>query len=155
MLSFRTSEMRLEDSIQQNDEACEFNASRYEPMAQLLADDDFLFLQSQPGYTPEIGKKFRSDRRRIFRGYLAALRSDFNVLHTQARALAAGLPAEYAPLIGNILRQQRVFTMRMVQIEFGLALDRLGLGSVNAGVLVDMVSSMQSQLSQLAAPSPA
>ena len=45
--------------------------------------------------------------------------------------------------------------MRMIQIEFGLALDRLGLGSVNAGVLVDMVSSMQSQLSQLAAPSPA
>src|ERR1700722_16959829 len=55
----------------------ELSATRYRPMERLLADDDYRFLASQPGCDNKMLRRVRSERRRLFRGYLACLSRDF------------------------------------------------------------------------------
>ncbi len=57
-----------------------FSVSKYRPMERLLSEEYFEFLVSQEGYEPKIGKRLRSERRRIFRGYLRSIRRDFQRL---------------------------------------------------------------------------
>src|SRR5579862_7271657 len=84
----------------EEDDTGEFTLARYQPMERLLAEEDFLFLASQPGYTPEIGAKLRRERRRIFRLYLRELAHDFLHLHAEARRMVADSKAEHADLVG-------------------------------------------------------
>ena len=58
----------------------ELSIERYRPMARLLDGDDLEFLRSQPGFTPDVLNKLRSQRCQIFRGYLRCLQSDFGRL---------------------------------------------------------------------------
>jgi len=53
-------------------------------MTRLLGSEDLDFLKAQVGYTPELGRKFSRDRRRIFRLYLRELSADFQRLHQHA-----------------------------------------------------------------------
>ena len=130
----------------------EFSLARYEPMARLMSDEDLSFLKAQPGYRPEMGRKFSRERRRIFRLYLQELSCDFHRLHARARAIAAGLAAEHAPVIGMLLRQQCRFWYEMAAVEMHLS---LGFGAVDARGLVHAIATMQMEVSRLAAPSPA
>ncbi len=57
-----------------------FSLERYAPMERLLDKNDLVFLQSQPGYRPEIGQRLMAERRNIFRAYLRLLVHDFNQL---------------------------------------------------------------------------
>jgi hypothetical protein len=130
----------------------EFSAARYEPMARLLENDDLLFLKSQPGFRPEMGKKFNRERRRIFRMYLRDLSNDFYRLHAHARAVAASLPADHAPLLGMLIRQQLRFWYEMAAIEMRLS---LGVSSINVRGLVDAIAGMQSEIGRVVAPAAA
>ena len=130
----------------------EFSLARYEPMARLMSDEDLSFLKAQPGYRPEMGRKFSRERRRIFRLYLQELACDFHRLHARARVIAAGLAAEHAPVVGMLLRQQCRFWCEMAAIEMQLS---LGFGAVDARGLVEAIATMQMEVSRLAAPSPA
>jgi hypothetical protein len=130
----------------------EFSLARYEPMARLMSDEDLSFLEAQPGYRPEMGKKFSRERRRIFRLYLRELACDFHRLHAQARVIAASLAAEHAPVIGMLLRQQCRFWYEMAAVEMHLS---LGFAGVDARGLVQAIATMQMEVSRLAAPSPA
>ena len=73
-----------------SDETDAFSLDRYQPMGRLMAEEDFVFLKSQPGYRAEMGVRWKRERRRIFRLYLAELKADFRRLHAHARQLAGG-----------------------------------------------------------------
>jgi hypothetical protein len=129
-------------------------------MARLLSDEDFLFLQAQPGFKPEIGRKFVQERRRVFRMYLRELANDFHDLHEHARAIAAGLSEENSPLIGMLIRSKFRFWYELMAIETRLSLSHpafsfLGGVSLDARGLVEAVGSMHMEISRLAAPSAA
>lgn len=128
----------------------EFSAARYEPMARLLCEEDLLFLKSQPGFRPEMAKKFNRERRRIFRLYLHDLAQDFHRLHARALELAAGLPAEHSPLIGMLLRQKARFWYEIAALELRLSLDLTV--AAHARGLVQALASMQAEISMAAAP---
>lgn len=132
-----------------------FSPARYEPMARLLAEEDFLFLASQPGYKPEIGAKLRRERRRIFRLYLRDLAHDFHLLHAEARAMVAESKAEHAELVGVLMRQQILFWRAMVGIELRLWLDQAGLSKADARRLVESIEAMRLDLARFAGPLPA
>jgi len=132
-----------------------FSLARYEPMGRLMCDEDLLFLKAQPGYTEEIGRKFRRERRRIFRLYLRRLARDFHRLHAHARAVVASLSADHSPLVGMLIRQQVRFWYEMAAIEMKLSVSWAGLGSVDARGLVEVLGTMQVEISRLAAPSAA
>ena len=56
----------------------EVRAEKYRPMVRLLSNEDLEFLRSQAGYTPEMGRRLRKERRRVMRSYLSALKCDFD-----------------------------------------------------------------------------
>jgi hypothetical protein len=132
----------------------EFSLARYEHMGRLLGDEDLEFLKSQPGFRPEIGKKFCRDRRRIFRLYLQELAQDFYRLHAHARLVVASLPAEHSALVGVLLRGQLRFWYEMTALEMRLTLSRVGV-SVDARALVEAIGSMHAEIGRLSAPAAA
>jgi hypothetical protein len=132
----------------------EFSLDRYEPMARLLSEEDLHFVKAQAGYTPEIGRKFSRERRRIFRLYLVELSQDFQRLHAHARVIAASLPAENASLVGTLMHQQLRFRYQMVALDLKLRFAWAGL-SVDVSGLVNAVAAMQAQVSRISAPSAA
>jgi len=140
----------LDDKIE-----VEFSLARYEPMARLMGDEDLTFLKTIPGYTPEIGRKFSRERRRIFRRYLRELAQDFSRLHAQARAVVAGLSEENSPLVGMLVRQQLRFWYEMGAVEMRLALSWAGVPCLDARGLIDALQNMHTDISRLTAPSAA
>jgi hypothetical protein len=141
------------------DERADFSLSRYEPMARLMNDEDLRFLKTQPGFKPEMGKKFIRERRRIFRLYLRELAGEFHRLHAHARAVVASLPSEHSPLVGMLLRQQLRFRYEMAAVELRLSLDGMGVGafagSLDARGLVSAIGRMHEEISRLASPAAA
>lgn len=128
----------------------EFSSARYEPMARLMGDEDLAFLKAQPGFRPEIGRKFSRERRRIFRLYLQELACDFHRLHAHARAMVSTLPAEHSPLVGILLRQQVRFWYEMAAIEMRLSFGLMGASAVQVRGLVDALATMHAEIGRAA-----
>ena len=136
-------------------EDAEFSLARYEPMARLLSEEDFVFLAAQPGYRPEIGARLRRERRRIFRLYLRDLSADFHRLHAQARRMVANSGAEHSELVGILMRQQLTFWRGLLAVEVRLALSGLGLGQVDVRGLVEAIETMRLDLARFSSPAQA
>lgn len=120
--------------------------AKYQPMARLLTEDDFVFLKTQPGYRPAIGAKLRRERRHIFRLYLRELASDFHRLHAEARELVANSQEPYADLVWVLIRQQVTFWRAMAAVELRLSMHWAGLGKVEVRGLLGAFEAMQLDL---------
>src|SRR5258706_11951599 len=99
-----------------------FDLRNYQPMLRLIDREDVIFLESQPGYRPEIGRVWRRARRRALRMYLGSLSRDFHQLHAQARRLVATASAEHSHLVGVLFRQKWEFWRVRTLVEFRLIL---------------------------------
>jgi hypothetical protein len=129
-----------------------FTLESYEPMARLLSEEDFVFLAAQPGYRPEMGAKLRRDRMRIFRLYLRELAQDFRRLHREARAMVAESQAEYADMVGLLLRQQFTFWLTMTAVELRLVAWPVKHSTVDVRGLLQSMEAMRLDLARFAAP---
>jgi hypothetical protein len=129
-----------------------FSLDRYQPMGRLMAEEDLVFLKSQPGYRAEIGKRWKRERREIFRLYLAELKADFRRLHSHARELVAVSGADSAALVEVLMKQQVRFLMATTALEFRLVLQQAGVGRVDITPLIELVEAMRMDLAQRAAP---
>ena len=136
-------------------ESREFSISRYQPMEFLLSGEDFAFLASQPGYRPDIGARWKRERRRIFRLYLKEMKQDFRQLHAEARVMAASAGSESAELLGILMRQQITFWRAMAGLELRLALQAVGIGRVDVRPLFELLRAAQADLSRFTAPQAA
>lgn len=132
-----------------------FSMSRYQPMEHLLSAEDFAFLASQSGYRPEIGARWRRERRRIFRLYLDELKRDFRRLHAEARAMAANADADSAELVEILMRQQVAFWRAVAGLELRLALRAAGIGKVDVRPLIELLEAMRVDLARFSAPQAA
>ena len=148
MLLRRRSSVATLDS----DETDSFSLDRYQPMVRLMAEEDLVFLKSQPGYRAEIGERWKRERRRIFRMYLAELKADFRRLHAHARELVAASGADSSALVEVLMKQQVTFLMATTALEFRLALQWIGIGRVDIRPLIEMVEAMRVDLAQRTAP---
>ena len=135
-----------------SDEPAAFSLDRYQPMGRLMAEEDLVFLQSQPGYRAEMGERWKRERRRIFRLYLAELKADFRRLHAHARELVAGSGADSAALVQVLMKQQLTFVMATTALEFRLALQRIGIGRVDITPLIELLEAMRVDLVQRTVP---
>lgn len=135
-----------------SDEPADFSLDRYQPMGRLMAEEDLVFLKSQPGYRAEMGVRWKRERRRIFRLYLAELKADFRRLHAQARELVAASGADSAALVEVLMKQQFTFLMATTALEFRLALQWIGIGRVDITPLIELVEAMRTDLAQRTAP---
>ena len=144
LLSYRSKS----DGREYPDEISNFDLAHYEPMNRLLTGSDFEFLSSQPGYRPGIGRRFRRNRRRIFRLYLRELTGEFHQLHAAARKAVAVSPAEHAEFVGALLLQQVVFWRTLFLLELRLIVP--WRARVDAAGLVRTVESLHAGLHRVA-----
>ena len=139
---------RRADNVNEDGDSLGFKLENYEPMESLLAEEDLLFLQSQPGYHPGMGARWKRERRRIFRLYLAELKRDFWRLHAQARNLVAHSPEGSSELVTALMGQVWTFRWAMAGLEMRLALDWAGIGRVDAAPLLELLEAMRADLAR-------
>ncbi|MBX9603876.1 MAG: hypothetical protein K2X35_22910 [Bryobacteraceae bacterium] len=129
-----------------------FSVSRYHVMERLFEDADFRFLESSPGYHPQIAKRLRERRMRVLRMLLRRIKSDFLRMHEAAR-VAILFSREDRPELAAILMRQRLnFALQLAGVELRLLLAELGIGNVPRTGLVATLDSMRAQLATAARP---
>jgi len=126
----------------------EFSLSRYQPMTQIMSGEDAQFLCERPVVSPTTQKRFKRNRRRIFRLYLRELTADFEALHGRAREIVADSPEGNSELIGSLVRLQFDFWRFLTLIEVQLVLDQLGLGTVDSARLLAVANSLHTSVAR-------
>jgi hypothetical protein len=124
----------------------DLSLDRYRPMMQMLDGRDIEFLCSQPGYTPDIAKKLRSQRTRIFRSYLSSLEADFGRVCSAIKVVMLQSDCDRPELAEGLLRQQVTFAFAMLSVRAHLFLYSMGLSGVKVSNLVKIFDSMRVEL---------
>jgi hypothetical protein len=127
----------------------ELSIERYRPMARLLDGGDMEFLRSQPGFTPEILNKLRSQRCQIFRGYLRCLQSDFGRVCSAIKLVMLQSRHDRPDLAAALVRHQLMFATGMIMVYCRLALFQWGLCGVDVAGLVKSFDWMRLELRTL------
>jgi hypothetical protein len=104
-----------------------FDFRRYQALVQLFAPQDFDFLRSQPGYTPQLTARLKSDRLAIAEGYLDALQTDFRLLLNFANRVSAQGGADVNNFSAFLLKQEFRFAVTMTRLRCELALMKIGV----------------------------
>jgi hypothetical protein len=126
-----------------------FSVERYRPMLNLLSNDDFDFLSSQPGFDQSIYKKLRRERLAIFDEYFKRLILDFKKLHTTARYLIAQETEDHSEYASKLMQIHVAFTMAVFQVHMRYLCCKVGVGTMEAQILVKHLQQMSEQLGQL------
>ncbi len=127
----------------------ELSAVRYRPMERLLSEEDERFLASQPGCDRKMVRRLRSERRRLFRGYLASLSADFSRVGAALRLIMTHAAQDRPDLAGILYKQQFLFAFGILRVRWHLALHAWGLGNVDVSGLVGAMEAMRLELRQM------
>jgi len=127
---------------------------KYRPMERLLQSDDFCFLASQPGYSPQLGRRFRTERRRVFRAYFRGLKRDFAQVSLTFQTLIVHSAEDRGDLAAKLVQQRMMFAFGVLAVEGRLLLHAAGVNTVAIDVrsMVDSLEQMQAQMSLLLTP---
>ena len=134
------------------DELLVLSLDKYRPMERLLQEEDFRFLASQPGFSPRLGRHFRTERRRIFRCYLRNLSKDFSRISLACQMLVIHAADDREDLAKSLIRKRLMFRFGMFAIEGRLLLHTAGVGTVDVRGLVESLETMQTQIQMLLTP---
>lgn len=150
---FRTLSSRSNTDISP-DNCLVLSPGKYRPMERLLQEDDFRFLASQSGYSPQLGRRFRAERRRVFRAYLRSLKRDFAQVSLTFQALIVHSAEDRGDLAAGLIRQRMMFALGVLAIEGRLALHAAGLDTVRVDVrgMVGSLETLQGQMQMLLTP---
>ena len=127
----------------------ELSIERYRPMLRLLDEEDFHFLQTQPGFTSQMAAKVRLQRCKIFRAYLRNLDADFVRICVALKAILAHSKTDRPDLASALVQRQMVFAYRKMTIQFQVVLFRYGLGTVDVSYLVRLFDGVRLELQTL------
>ena len=127
----------------------ELSIERYRPMARLLDSGDVEFLRSQPGFTPQMLDKLRSQRRQIFRGYLRSLQGDFGRVCCAIKLLMLHSQHDRPDLATALIRHQFTFACGMLLVHCRLTFYGWGICSVDVARLVKNFDNMRLELRTL------
>jgi hypothetical protein len=127
----------------------DFSIARYRPMERLFVEEDYDFLATHPGFHPGISRKLRAERRRIFRHYLRCLSRDFDRLLAAAKLVLVHAAQDRPDLATMLLKQRLIFGYAMAVVRVRLALQTVGVGTVDVRRLVGSLESMRDQLRML------
>jgi hypothetical protein len=134
------------------DQCLEFRMDRYRPMERLLDESDFEFLASQPGYTPSLGRRLRSERRKIFRSYLRCMKKDFDRICLAFNLVMVHSAQDRSELAGMLMKQRVRFALSMLAVQGRLVLHTIGIGTVDVRGVVAPLEAIQFQVRLLLAP---
>jgi len=122
--------------------------ARYRPMFRLLDESDCGFIASGfPGNANM--RRFRAERRSLFRVYLRNLGADHARIVGAIRDLLVASQLDRPDLAKALYRCQLMFALAMISVEFKLQLHALGIGTVDVRSLVAAVEGLQLQLQDM------
>jgi hypothetical protein len=127
----------------------ELSLDRYRPMLRILATDDLLLLRSQPGCTRSMIAKLRSQRCRIFREYLRALREDFGRVCLALKLLMVQAGNDRPDLAAVLVQKQAQFALGLALVHLRLTLYSAGFGTVEVGGLLAIFDGLRLELRTL------
>ena len=127
----------------------DLSIERYRPMMHLLDASDMECLRSQPGFTPGMVAKLRTERCQVFRGYLRCLNADFQRVCVALKLLMLHSRFDRPDLASVLVRQQVMFEIGMVLVGLRLFLYRWGLCGVDVTDLVKIFDAMRLELRRL------
>jgi len=123
-------------------------ASRYRPMFRLLDESDCGFISSGfPGNSNL--RRFRAERRSLFRVYLRNLGADHARIVGAIRDLLVQSQLDRPDLAKALFRCQLMFALAMISVEFKLQLHAMGIGTVDVRSLIAAVEGLQLQLQDM------
>jgi hypothetical protein len=123
-------------------------AARYRPMFRLLDESECGFIAS--GFADKANlRRFRAERRSLFRVYLRNLGADHARIVGAIRNLLVQSQMDRPDLAKALFRCQLMFALAMVAVEFKLQLHALGIGNVDVRSMVAAVESLQLQLQDM------
>jgi hypothetical protein len=122
--------------------------ARYRPMFRLLDESDCGFIAAGfPGSSNL--RRFRAERRSLFRVYLRNLGADHSRIVGAIRDLIVQSQLDRPDLAKALFRCQLMFALAMISVEFKLQLHTLGIGTVDVRSLVAAVEGLQLQLQDM------
>jgi hypothetical protein len=124
----------------------DLSLDRYRPMLRMLDGADITFLRSQPGFTPDMEKKLRTQRAQIFRGYLRSLETDFSRICSAIKLAMSVSTHDRPELAEALIRQQVTFACSMLSVRAHLVLYSLGICGVEVSNLVKIFDGMRLEL---------
>ena len=127
----------------------DFSASSYRPMSRLLSEEDFRFLSKQAGYTPQMGKRLRKDRRLVFRSYLRNLIKDFNRLYSGAAILMVYSEVDRAELASSLFRIRVNFYYVLFLVQMRLAIHAAGFEMMDITPMLQSLEFLQVRVRSL------
>lgn len=127
----------------------DLSIARYRPMERLLSGEDYRFLANQPGFDHRMLRRVRSERRRIFRGYLACLSRDFSLVGAALRLMMMYSAQDRPDLASILYKRQALFALGMLAVQWRLIMHACGLGTVDVRGLVSAMESMRLELRQM------
>src|SRR5581483_943033 len=127
----------------------ELSIERYRPMLRLLYGDDLAFVSGEVGLRKSQKAQFRSQRVRIFRGYLRCLRSDFEQISMATRVVMVQSRYDRPDLAHALIRRRVQFATGLAIIHLRLFLYQWGLGGVDATGLMRIFEALRLELRAL------
>jgi hypothetical protein len=121
---------------------------RYRPMLRLLDESDCEFVAAGFPGSAEL-RRFRAERRSLFRVYLRNLGADHARIVGAMRKLIVESQLDRPDLVKLLYRCQCMFALAMISVEFKLSLHALGIGTVDVRSMVSAVENLQLQLQDM------
>lgn len=130
----------------------DISLDRYSPMVHMLDGADIELLCSQPGFTPGMAKKLRTQRTKAFRGYLRSLETDFGRICSAIKLVMLHSKHDRPELAEALIRQQVKFAYAMLSVRWYLFLYSLGICGVEVSRLVKIFDGMRFELRLMVPP---
>jgi hypothetical protein len=125
-------------------------------MERLLSEADYVFLASQKGYEPRIGRDLRRKRRRIMRLYLRRLEADVTRINKAARLKMACASGETQEFWVFLLKESAFFTAQIIWVRAALSLYAWGgIAAPDVRPLLDAVDLLATRTRGLVAAAAA
>ena len=92
-----------------------FSGEKYKKVESLFSwREDLIFLKSQSGYTPAIGRTFRRARRNLTCRWLNEIRADFDRLYRESELILVDSPVDRPDLARELLRLRLQFYRNLI-----------------------------------------
>ena len=123
----------------------------YRPLERLLQKTDWEYLASQPGMTSARIRQLRTQRRKLFRQYLASLIGDFGALCFLVKALMVQSSVDRPDLARSLRQAKTTFYRAVVQIQLCLFIHAVGFPTVaiEVGDLTRALEALSAQARML------
>lgn len=126
------------------------SARRYRPMERLLDRAEEAFVAAHAGSV----RRFRAERRRIFRSYLRSLERDFASVCGAIRLLLVHSRHDRPDLAAALMRREARFASAVFAVRCRLLLHAAGIGTVDVRNLLGALDDARAELGNLV-PAPA